>query len=94
MPSVVVHACNPSTQEDQELEARVGYIVRLCLKKQCTSPLQLQVFLIADISNAAENMSQKILHKFSALISIPTVLLILPENLYLEWKHGEERRIP
>jgi hypothetical protein len=36
-PGVVAHICNPSNQrlrlEDQEYEARLGYIVRSCLKK-------------------------------------------------------------
>jgi hypothetical protein len=34
LPGVVVHACNPSTQEDQEFKASFSYVERLCLKKK------------------------------------------------------------
>jgi hypothetical protein len=32
-PGLVVHTCNPSTQEDCKFEASLGYVVRICLKK-------------------------------------------------------------
>jgi hypothetical protein len=31
--SVVVHACNPSTQEDHKSQASLGYIAKPCLKR-------------------------------------------------------------
>jgi hypothetical protein len=30
---IVVHTCNPNTQEDEKFEASLGYIVRTFLKK-------------------------------------------------------------
>jgi hypothetical protein len=30
----MAHNCNPSTWEDLKFEASLGYITRLCLKKQ------------------------------------------------------------
>jgi hypothetical protein len=33
MTNVMVHACNPTTQEDCEFQASLDYLVRPCLKK-------------------------------------------------------------
>jgi hypothetical protein len=33
-PSLVVHICNPCTQEDHEFQATLGYVVRSCFKRK------------------------------------------------------------